>query len=449
MAYVITQNCCKDASCVAACPVNCIHPVPDEEGFAAQPMLYVDPRVCIDCGACADACPVDAVVPADELGPAEQVYADLNAEHFAQLPLQPAATPVTTPARPTFREWDRPTFDWSLPSDFGGLDVAVVGTGPAGMYAAEHLLLHTRSRVTLYDRLPVPGGLVRWGVAPDHPGTKRIGRTFARLHDHPRLRLRLGVEVGRDVTTAGLAARHDAVVYAVGAAEGRRLGVPGEDLPGSLTAPEVVGWYNDHPEADPDLVRLDHERAVVVGTGNVALDVARVLTADPDALAATSAAAYAVRALREGRLREVVVLGRRGEEHAAWTRPERLALDHLPEQRIRFRFHASIARILGEERVSGVELTDGTRIDAGLVVTSIGYLGHPVPGLPFDAETRRVPHDAGRVRGLPGAYVVGWAKRGARGGIGDNRADAAETIRTLLQDAVGGMRGVGPGTAAV
>jgi ferredoxin--NADP+ reductase len=474
MTYVITQNCCKDASCVAACPVNCIHPTPGEAGFGTEPMLYVDPAVCIDCGACADACPVDAAVPADVLGSAEQVYVDLSSRHFARNTATEPDGPDGT--GPLFHRWDRKEFDWSLPSDFRGLDVAVVGTGPAGLYAADMLLLHTRSTVTLIDRLPVAGGLIRYGVAPDHPSTKRIGEHLGRLYDHPRVRLLLGVEVGRDVPV-------DAVIYAVGAATGRRLGVPGEELPGTVSAPELVGWYNAHPDIAPDAVGLAGERAVVVGTGNVALDVARILSSDPDELARTDIADHALDALRSSRVREVVLLGRRGPEHAAYSAPELLALcripgvelvvddadprtgtaidtagpdDHVavlrgvrravldsaapPEsgRRIVLRFHSTVDEVLGDSAVEGVRLTDGTEVRAGLVVTSIGYGGRAVEGLPFDPSTGTAPNEAGRIEDVPGAYAVGWFKRGATGGIGDNRLDAAETVRTLLDDAVAG-----------
>src|SRR5690242_13594301 len=237
MTYVITQNCCKDATCVSACPVNCIAPVPGDGGFDEPPMLFIDPAVCIDCGACADACPVDAAVPADALGEAERVYADLNAEHFRDREPAPRSGPL-------FHAWDQARFDWTLPSDFRGLDVAVVGTGPAGLYAAELLLLHTGSNVTLIDRLPMAGGLIRYGVAPDHPSTKRIGHTLGRLYSHPRVRMVLGVDVGTDVAVDELARHFDAVIYAVGAATGRKLEVLGEELPGIHTGPEFVGWYN-------------------------------------------------------------------------------------------------------------------------------------------------------------------------------------------------------------
>ena len=479
MTYVITQNCCKDASCVAACPVNCIAPVPGGPDYDAEPMLYIDPEVCIDCGACADACPVDAAVPADALGAAERVYAELNADHHRR-----TAPAAATPADgPLFHAWGRPSFDWSLPSDFTGLDVAVVGTGPAGLYAAELLLLHTASTVTLVDRLPVAGGLIRYGVAPDHPNTKRIGHTLGRLFHHPRVRMVLGVEVGEDVTIDDLSEHFDAVVYAVGAATGRRLEVPGEDLPGVHTGPEFVGWYNAHPDVPADDVRLDGERAVVIGTGNVALDIARILSTDPDELARTDIADHALAALRNSRVREVVLLGRRGPEDAAYSAPELLALRRLPGvdlvvdtsdpataaaidaahpesraallrdvargtpdlasapepgRRIVLRFAGSVECVLGDHTAVGVRLTDGSEVLGAPVVSAIGYGGRAIAGLPFDGARGTVPNEAGRVDGVPGAYAVGWFKRGSSGGIGDNRIDAAETVRTLLDDALAG-----------
>ena len=481
MTYVITQNCCKDASCVAVCPVNCIHPAPGENAFGSTTMLYIDPKVCIDCGACADACPVDAALPADVLSGADRIYVDLNAEHFARS-TEPAGQGASR-TDPLLHAWDRPAFDWSLPSDFRGLDVAVVGTGPSGLYAAELLLLHTRSRVTLIDRLPVAGGLIRYGVAPDHPRTKGITHNLGRLYTHPRVRLLLGIDVGADLSVDTLAQHFDAVIYAVGAASGKPLGVPGERLPGNHTAPEVVGWYNAHPDMPADAVRLRDERAVVVGTGNVALDIARILSRDADELARTDMADHALAALRAASVREVVLLGRRGPEHAAYSAPELLALRHLPGvelviddtdprtgeaidaapqgsqqdllrglpralldyssspqpgRRIVLRFHSTVERVLGDSVAEGVRLVDGTDVLASPVVSAIGYGGRAIQGLPFEPSTGRVPHVAGRIDGAPGAYAVGWFKRGSTGGIGDNRVDAAETVRTLLDDAIAG-----------
>ncbi len=478
MAYAITQTCCTDASCVAACPVNCIHPTPDEPDFGTTDMLYVDPRACIDCGACADACPVDAVFPVDKLSASLAEYADVNAAFYEGRPV--AGQRVE--GSPLFHSWDPPRFRRSLPSDMRPLDVAVVGTGPAGMYAAQDLLLHTSSRVSLIDRLDTPGGLVRYGVAPDHPSTKAIGESFARFHDHPRVRMRLGVEVGRDVTVDELAGRYDAVVHAVGASGARDLGVDGEDLPGSVAAGTVVGWYNGHPDVPASSVDLTAaERVVVVGTGNVAIDVARILTADPDDLAGTPIAPHALAALRSRTVREVVLLGRRGPESLAATAPEVRALlrrsgvdvvldTHDPQiavavedaapgtatallrgarhdavdpvgapekPRIVFRFLSAPGRITGSERVEGVTV-DGLTIPAGLVVRAVGHRGSPVPGLPFDEAAGTIPNTAGRVEDRPGHYVVGWIKRGPSGGIGTNRTDAAETVGSLLDDAVAG-----------
>ncbi|MBP2335764.1 ferredoxin--NADP+ reductase [Saccharothrix coeruleofusca] len=483
MAFAITQNCCGDASCVAVCPVNCIHPAPGEPDFGTTEMLHVDPRACIDCGACADACPVDAILPVDALTGPLKTYARLNADYYADRdPIAEAADPA-----PNFHAWGPPVFARAIPADFAPLDVAVVGSGPAGMYTVQDLLLHTNARVTLIDRLPAAGGLVRYGVAPDHPATRKIGESFARFHDHPRLRLRLGVEVGRDVTPEELAARHDAVVYAVGAPSPRALGVPGEDLPGSLAATTVVAWYNGHPEVPADAVDLSAGRVVVVGNGNVALDVARVLTADPAALAGTAIAPHALARLRASEVREIVLLGRRGPEAAACTRSELLALierdgvevvvdaeDHRAlraidaaapadkagllrgltrravdwsappapgKRRVVLRFHSEPVEVVGDDRVRGLRATGPSgevEIAAGLLVRAVGQRGKPLLGLPFDERTGTVPHSAGRVRGLPGTYVVGWIKRGASGGIGANRACARETVGSLIADAVAG-----------
>src|SRR5699024_6424862 len=268
------------------------------------------------------ACPVDAVLPVDMLTGPLQEYAEINAAYYAER--SPAA--LEPDPTPNFHQWDSPVFDRNIPSDFGPLDVAVVGTGPAGMYTVEDLLLHTNCRVTLIDRLSTPGGLIHYGVAPDHPSTKKIGETFARFHDHPRLRLRLAIEVGVDTSANELSEHHDAVIYAVGASAARGLDIPGEDMPGSLTATTVVAWYNGHPDVPADAVDLSSERVAIIGNGNVALDVARILTADPDTLENTTVPADVLAKLRASKVREVVLLGRRGPENAAYTAPELRAL---------------------------------------------------------------------------------------------------------------------------
>ncbi|RII13128.1 NADPH-ferredoxin reductase FprA [Streptomyces sp. YIM 130001] len=503
MTYAITQTCCNDATCIAVCPVNCIHPTPEERAFGSTDMLHIDPKTCIDCGACADACPVDAIFPADRLLDGRREYLRLNAEYYETGPGQqpPAGEQAVgegdlapTADSPNFHVWGRPSFERVLPSDFAPIRVAVVGTGPAGMYAAEDLLLHTNAEVTLVDRLPVAGGLVRYGVAPDHPATKKVGDTFARLHTHPRVRMHLGVEIGKHVTAEELAAHHDAVIYAVGASADRRLDIPGADLPGSVSATDFVSWYNAHPEAVIGTPDLSTERVVVVGNGNVALDVARILVADPEQLAGTDIADHALAALRDSKVREVVVLGRRGPKDASYTRSELLALKHLPGvellvdghdprigaaidaadpssragllqgvtrstpdltaspapgRRIVLRFHSSTTEALagstpaGDTALRGVRVTGGggdggTEVPAGLMLRAIGYRGLPVAGLPFDEATGTVPHEDGRVVGMPGTYVVGWIKRGPSGGIGANRSCSAETVGTLLADAVAG-----------
>ncbi|MFS3130844.1 FAD-dependent oxidoreductase [Nocardioides sp. Bht2] len=486
MAFAITQTCCADATCVSVCPVNCIHPTPEERAFGSTEMLYIDPRSCIDCGACADACPVDAVRPVLSLTGPEEAYATINADYFE------GTEPTTrTPGSPNLHDWGAPRFDRVLGADFPRLRVAIVGSGPAGMYAAEDLILHADAEVTVLDRLPVTDGLIRFGVAPDHPATKQVAENFHRLHQHPRVRLALGVEVGTDVTHEQLLEHHDAVIYAVGAPSDRRLGVPGEDLPGSLPATTVVGWYNGHPDVAADAVDLDTERVVVVGTGNVALDVARVLLSDPDTLAGTTIAPHALAALRTSKVHEVVLLARRGPEDAAWTRPELLALRHLPGvelvvddhaeevgatidaaergrkaatlqgvarrgidwslppapgRRIVVRFLATPVEVTGDEETRGIVVSDGARrteIAAARVIRAIGHRGQRVADLPWDGATATVPHHEGRVDSLPGAYVAGWIKRGPSGGIGTNRRCATETVGTLFDDVITGRISTG------
>ncbi|TNC40979.1 FAD-dependent oxidoreductase [Mumia zhuanghuii] len=476
MAYAVTQSCCNDATCISVCPVNCIHPTPEEREAGPVEMVFIDPDTCIDCGACADACPTGAIVPVDLLRGPDTVFADLNREYYE--------------AHPDSATWDALTFPTTVPQGFGDLRVAVVGTGPSAVYAARALLTSSPAHVTMIDRLPVAGGLLRSGVAPDHPDTKRLEDAFAWTYDHLRVSVRLNVEVGRDVTHAELLEHHHAVVYAVGAPGDRALGIPGEDLPGSMAAADLVAWYNAQPDREHGDVALASERVVVIGNGNVALDVARVLLTDPDALARTDIADHALDALRRSRVREVVVLGRRGPEEAAYSRSELVGMrairgvdlvveDHprtrevvedaavgskaamlrdvprttvdwsappAPGRRVVLAFWSAPVALEGDGAVSGVRVAD-TASDAGervlaasMVVRSIGYRGAPVPGLPFDTETATVPNDRGRVvdatgRPVPGTYVVGWIKRGSRGGIGANRSCAQETVEALVADA--------------
>src|SRR6478735_6007530 len=203
------------------------------------------------------------------------------------------------------------------------LRVAVVGSGPAGFYAAGALLsADPPAEVDMIERLPTPWGLVRLGVAPDHPKLKTVSRAFERIADKPGFRFVGNVEIGRDLHHRDLAALYDAVVYAVGAQSDRRLGIPGEDLPGSWSAFEFVAWYNGHPDYQDLAFDLDVERAVVIGNGNVALDVARMLARTRDELAPTDATDQAIEAIATSGLREIVMLGRRGPAQAAFTPPE-------------------------------------------------------------------------------------------------------------------------------
>jgi ferredoxin--NADP+ reductase len=516
MAYAITQSCCADASCVSACPVNCIHPTPDEPGFGTTDMLYVDPVTCIDCGACADACPVDAARPADVLTGPLAAYVDRNREYYEGLAApNPGAAPGmdrgTDPGTGSFpvpQPLPPLSVPKSLPASVGPLRVAVVGTGPSAGYTVRELLRCTDADITLIDRNPVAGGLVRFGVAPDHTATKRIGDSFARSFGHPRVSAYLGVEVGRDITPDDILTSHHAVVYATGASTSRTLGIAGEDLPGNVAATEFLGWSNGAPGVEPSAISLTgNGRAVVVGNGNVAIDVARLLLSSPERLESTAPgiAPHALAALRDAAVSEVVLLARRGPASAAFAPKEFLGLRQLPGleimidgdpgvtgeiatadpgspaallrdvpvkdvdwtaapaegagptgsagpgggKRLVLRFHSAPVAAAGDGRVERVRVSDRNTgeqdIPAGLLIRSIGNRGVPIPGLPFDDASGIIPNAGGRI--APGSYVTGWAKRGATGGIGANRACAAETVGALIDDAAAGRLPV-PGGGA-
>ncbi|MHB8690266.1 MAG: FAD-dependent oxidoreductase [Solirubrobacteraceae bacterium] len=475
MPHVVTQSCCSDAACVFACPVNCIQPTPDDPGFLAAEMLFIDPETCVDCGACVSACPVGAIKPHQQLAESEQRFRTINAEHFKRNP-ERAARPVLAPLLSPLvvRRRRAP------------LRVAIVGSGPAAMYAADEVLTIPGARVDVYERLPAPYGLARFGIAPDHRRTRRLTRRLDQIARQPGLTMHLGIEVGKDVRHDELLASHHAVIYAVGASSDKRLEIPGAELGGIASATEFVAWYNGHPDAAGRSFDLSVERVVVIGNGNVALDVARILTADPGALAGTDIAADALRALRASRVKEVVVTGRRGPEHSAFTLPELIGLEAardvdllvapedllqavgpdaaedqklallrtLPAQgsrsrRIRLRYSMSPTRFVGDSHVESVEFERSGQTEAtpaGLVLTSIGYRGVPLADLPFDAPSGTVPNRAGRVvdpatgEPLPGVYVAGWIKRGPTGFIGTNRSCALETVRALVEDWGAGER---------
>ncbi|TQC46154.1 4Fe-4S dicluster domain-containing protein [Rhodococcus sp. WS4] len=496
MSFVVTQPCCNDASCVPVCPVNCIRPTPDDPEFRTTEMLYIDPQTCIDCGACMEACPVEAIYHEDELPEHQSRYREINAEYFRHHPLDSSVPPL-----------DKPT-PVKVPKPNVPLRVAIVGSGPAGVYAAAELLGRMPSRsveIEMFDRLPTPWGLVRAGVAPDHLGTKAITEVFRKIAAKPGFRFHLNVEIGRHLTNDELLAHHHAVIYAVGALEDRKLDIPGTELPGSVGATEFVAWYNGHPDFAHRTFDLGCERAVIVGNGNVALDVARLLVTDPDELVRTDMAEHAVEALRKSKIREVVVLGRRGVTQAAYTTPELLALGSIPgvdvvvdtgefdlggttdadrsfsadlktriareyaevvpkpgHKRIVLRYLASPTRILGKDRVEGVEIVrnelvrteDGALaavatehrevLEAGLLLRSIGLRGTAVPNVPFDDVAGRIPNVDGRIvdpntaTTIPGLYTTGWVKRGPSGVIGTNRQCAHDTVAALIDDMVVG-----------
>lgn len=320
MTYVITQACCNDTACVDVCPVDCIRPTKDGERFAIAEQLYIEPRACIDCGACVDACPVDAVFPEDHL-PDEMVkYAQINKEYFDKHPLCGDYWDCFVPASPIV-----------VPEDQAPLRVAVVGAGPAAAYAAEALVAQggRKVEVDIFDRLPAPWGLARGGVAPDHQRTRIVTERFELAVRKASIACHLNVEIGNHVSHQELLEYHHAVIYAIGASSDRHLDIDGEGLPGSVSATELVAWYNGEPDHAGDYFDLSGERAVVIGNGNVALDVARILASPPEQLAQTDIADHALAALRGSNIREVVVIGRRGPVQAAFTSKELMGLDDV------------------------------------------------------------------------------------------------------------------------
>ncbi|BBX48662.1 ferredoxin--NADP(+) reductase FprA [Mycobacterium cookii] len=385
------------------------------------------------------------------------------------------------------------------------LHVAIVGSGPSGFFAAASLFKAADAddnldiAVDMLEMLPTPWGLVRSGVAPDHPKIKSISKQFEKTADDPRFRFFGNVAIGEHVSASELAEQYDAVVYAIGTQSDRPLNIPGEELPGSVAAVDFVGWYNAHPHFEDATPDLSGARAVVVGNGNVALDVARILVTEPDELARTDIADHALESLRPRGVQEVIVIGRRGPLQAAFTTLELRELADLENvdvvvdpadfeniseddaaavgkvckqnikvlkgyvgrelrpghRRIVFRFLTSPIEIGGAERVETIVLgtnelvsddngrvvakDTGTReeLPVQLVVRSVGYRGVPTPGLPFDEKSGTIPNTDGRVDGSRNEYVVGWIKRGPSGVIGTNKKDSQDTIDTLLADLAG------------
>ncbi|MEQ8702033.1 MAG: FAD-dependent oxidoreductase [Bauldia litoralis] len=384
--------------------------------------------------------------------------------------------------------------------------VAIVGSGPSGFYTAEALLKACDDvEIDIIERLPTPYGLIRGGVAPDHAKTKNVARAYERTALDPRVRYFGNVEVGRDISVAELRERYDAVVLATGASVDRKLGVPGDDKTGVIGVAALVGWYNGHPDfrdLDPD---LNTETAVVIGVGNVAVDVARVLTKTPAEMAETDLTDYAAATIHAAPIRDVYMVGRRGPLQAQFSNvelremgflenaypvidaaqlpeavPDAIANSRSPrdlrliernletlrefsqvtargrEKRVHFTFFANPVEILGDDRVEGIRL-EKTIIDAdencvgtgeffeiacGLVIPAIGYYSDPIDGVPF-ARGKSVSED-GRIE--PGLYSVGWVKRGPSGVIGTNKPDGDTAAAQICADCPVGAK---PGRAAL
>ncbi|MER5427861.1 FAD-dependent oxidoreductase [Streptomyces sp. NPDC002588] len=381
------------------------------------------------------------------------------------------------------------------------LRVAVVGSGPSGVYTAQSLVQQDPDvRVDVLDRLPCPYGLVRYGVAPDHEKIKSLQGSLRTVLEHERVRFLGGIEVGAGgVPVTRLAESYHAVVYCVGAAADRRLGIPGEELPGSWSATEFVSWYSAHPDAVTGSFLAGVRSAVVIGVGNVAVDVTRILARGRAELSPTDMPQTALTALAASGVTDIGMVGRRGPSQARFTTKELRELGSLPDtdvlvdeaelapdpaygdpsglpaaqrrnvevlrgwaaspalgvrRRIRLRFFLRPVELIADAgRVGAVRFErtapDGSggvtgtgryeEVEAQLVLRSVGYRGVPLEGLPFDAERGTVPHLAGRVLRsgavAPGEYVAGWIKRGPTGVIGTNRSCAKETVTSLLEDA--------------
>jgi ferredoxin--NADP+ reductase len=372
--------------------------------------------------------------------------------------------------------------------------IAIVGAGPAGYFAAQALQnLQTdqlKFKIDMIEKLPTPWGLVRSGVAPDHPKIKTVSKVFEKIATTDGFQLLCNVELGKDISTEELTALYDAVIIATGSSNGRKLNIPGENLRGSLSAADFVPWYNAHPDYVNVDVPLDTDTAVVIGAGNVAMDVARMLALEPRELDTTDTALHALDALHNSKIRTVHIFGRRGPEHAAFTSPELRELPKLEhtnvvideneikdaikraesageipkdvksnldammaiainpsanhERTLNFHFLASPIEIKGENKVEEIifavnKVQDGKVIQteetftvkAGLIVSAIGYESEPVEGIPY--SNGKVENVEGRVRGT-NIYVVGWAKRGPSGVIGTNKSDAATVIEHLISD---------------
>jgi len=369
--------------------------------------------------------------------------------------------------------------------------IAIVGAGPAGYFSAQSLQnSQDENRVfaiDLFERLPTPWGLVRNGVAPDHPKIKSVSKVFEKIASDPSFRLFGNVELGRDISIEQLKENYDAVILATGSSVGRKLGIPGEELPGSLSAADFVPWYNGHPDYVNCDVPLNGKNAIVIGAGNVAMDCGRILALDPAELDSTDTADYALAAFHQSSIRNVTIVGRRGPEHAAFTSPEIRELPKLEntdviiseseiesakirvaeqlegdkelrnnlesmlevsqspsrnhERKLAINFLLTPLEIIGKEKVEAIRFARNEVVDhkvsatseiielpCDLVITAIGYQVLPIPGVEF--ASGKVVNENGHV--ADNLYVVGWAKRGPNGVIGTNKSDSSDVIKLLL-----------------
>jgi ferredoxin/flavodoxin---NADP+ reductase len=392
------------------------------------------------------------------------------------------------------------------------LRIAIIGSGPSGFYAAEYLQKQALNiEIDMYERLPTPFGLVRGGVAPDHQKIKNVTKVYDRIAQHPKFRFFGNVTFGKDISRADLQTHYHAVIYTVGSSTDKKLDIPGEDLAGSFPATEFVGWYNAHPDYRHLDFDLSVEAVAVIGVGNVAMDVTRILARSQTELNETDIAAYAQEALANSNIKRIYVMGRRGPAQAAFTNPEikelgemteadiivlqrdvelddpskaYLASDEVDKKDIRnveilrefaqraptgkprqiiMRFLTSPVEIIGTDKVEAIKVvrnelytdergnvrpreTEETEIiPVGLVFRSVGYMGVPLPDVPFYEKWGTIPNKEGRVLKAFGSdeqqigdYVAGWIKRGPSGVIGTNKPDSVETVQRLLEDVEAG-----------
>ena len=357
--------------------------------------------------------------------------------------------------------------------------IAIVGAGPSGYFAAQALQNQENDElkfsIDLIERLPTPWGLVRSGVAPDHPKIKTVSKVFEKIATAGNLRLFGNVELGKDISLEQLTQHYDAVILATGSSRGKRLGIPGEDLPNSLSAAEFVPWYNGHPDFTNVAIDLSGQTAIIIGAGNVAMDCGRILALNPDELDKTDTADHAIEAFKKSNIRHTYISARRAAEFAAFTAPEIRELPHLEhtnvvvhkadidaakvrvgedaekdvksnlealgalaektdhphERTLEFIFEHTPKAILGESKVEGVLFSTphgDVTIPCSLVITAIGYTPLPLEGIPVEAG--KITNVEGHVS--KNLYVVGWAKRGPSGVIGTNKSDASAVIEKLI-----------------